>query len=163
MAQIKYHDRFCDVARNLIARGMMLDEIAEVLGCHRGTVSRWQGKYPEFARAVAEGFDMLDIDAVERAHFKRAVGYDLPVEEIEEVTSPDGSVITERRVKRTVNHVPGNVAAQKNILFNLRRNKYAQKVIEENNIVPDINFIFHTPEKKTTNDQKAKKEDGSIK
>ena len=151
---IKYHERYCEIARKLSEKGFMLKDVAEVLDCHESTLKRWQEKYPDFADAIAAGLDALDVDAVERAHFKRAIGYEIDCEEIETVETPDGQ-ITEKKVKRSKQHVPGNVTAQKNILFNLKRSKYAQKIAEDNNIVPDINFIFRTDEKDNKSSKKS--------
>lgn len=54
--------------------GCLLDEIAQKMGIERQTLYTWRKKYPEIARALSTGKELIDYK-VENALLKAALGY----------------------------------------------------------------------------------------
>jgi hypothetical protein len=64
-------------AQILAIKGFTDEEMAEMFGVCRRTISTWKVEYPQFAKSVQEGKEIADA-GVERSLFERATGYSHP-------------------------------------------------------------------------------------
>lgn len=114
---------------DIIAEGATIDNASKAAGCARSQVYAWMRKYPDFAAEVKEAQKTARAKIVpdlERALFKRALGYEYEERKVE--TFPDGN----DRVTVTRKQIPPDVASLVFALCNLApgdwRNKIEQKV-----------------------------------
>ena len=77
----KYSPEMVERYALLASRGLVDDEIALVLGVAKSTLSKWVTDYPEFSEARKKAKAIAD-EAVERALFERATGYEHPEDKI---------------------------------------------------------------------------------
>jgi hypothetical protein len=99
-------------------------QVATYLGVSRVSIGNWKRSYPEFLEFCRKYKAVAD-DAVERALFERAVGVDI-VKSV--VKIKDGQV----DIVDIVEHIPGDVKAQLNWLYNRRPEKWKQIVHNSN-------------------------------
>jgi hypothetical protein len=69
-----YRSEHVNHVRLLAQGGATQDEIGEILGVDRRTISRWILQHPEFAAAIHQGNDVFN-PRVERALAERALGF----------------------------------------------------------------------------------------
>ena len=95
---IRYTPALIPIARTLAQRGALDKDLAAAFGVHFKTIRAWRQQHPDFAAACRLPREAAD-DAVERALFRKATGYD---RETERVFLKDGQL-----VRATVTeHVP---------------------------------------------------------
>lgn len=111
-------------AEGLAKLGKTNDEISLAMGIARSTFIEWQKKHPEFSVAIKIGKSEADT-AVEAALYKRAIGYDIDIQETTEY--PDGGV----QVKKTRKHVPPDPTSQIFWLKNRKPEEWRDKVHQE--------------------------------
>jgi hypothetical protein len=91
----KYRKEYARIAEFLCARGATDDDLAAAFGVVKQTIYTWKGAHPAFAAAFSAK-DTAD-DAVERALYERAVGYE---HEAVKLFNHNGSVIEAPYVER---------------------------------------------------------------
>jgi hypothetical protein len=110
----KFNYKYVELAANLVASGHSEEDLAFVFGVATPTVKSWKKRYPQFARACANGRTLAKNHAVANG-LRTAAGYDY--EEVQEeylrkpVEQEDGSikdemVLAKRKVSKK--HVPAN-------------------------------------------------------
>jgi hypothetical protein len=110
--QKPYRTRFAVVAENIcLAEGYDDKKLAKTFGIGTSTLYKWKADHPEFSQAICRGKDLFDGENVEPALLKRALGYDVPWEEINEEYDKGGTLI-KRTVRRGVKHFAPDVTAQ---------------------------------------------------
>jgi hypothetical protein len=82
-----YRRAYCRIVKVLCERGATDREIAEVIGVALPTLYEWRNRHKEFSLAWAAGKEAAD-QRVERALFKRALGYE---EEAVKIFMPAGA------------------------------------------------------------------------
>ena len=104
--------------------GLTLDEIAHNIGISRASLYKWMDRFPEFAKAINKGREVVDIQ-VENALLKKALGYDY-TEEIKERKHINGKpqMVVTRVVTK---HVPPDTTAQIFWLKNRRPDRWKEK------------------------------------
>lgn len=124
MCNVNYNpDEHIALIEKLTRDGCTDDEIAKHIGIHRSTFYRWRQRYPELQKAAESGKRLFD-EKVEEALHKRALGYDLDVERIEEGENDKGPF---KKTIRYKNHIPGDVTAQIFWLKNRQPDKWRDK------------------------------------
>lgn len=103
-----------DWARN----GLTDEQIAHNMNCATGTLYEWKKLYPEIAKALKKGKEVVDAQ-VENALLKRALGYEYTEEKVE-ISDKDG-----RKVIQIVRHVAPDTTAQIFWLRNRRRGRWS--------------------------------------
>lgn len=73
-------------------KGLKGTELAELFGVTHSTIDRWIKNHREFKEAVKRGRDRYDVEHVENALLKRALGY-----EYEEISTMEISLTGEKR------------------------------------------------------------------
>lgn len=111
-----YRPEFAPQALKLCKYGLTDDELAEWFGVHRATIYRWRGEHPDFAEATQLGKDEAD-DRVEKALYRRAVGYDIRTEKL---FSYEGSISR----ADVIEHIQPDVKAITFWLKNRRKEKW---------------------------------------
>lgn len=109
-----YDPSYDEVARLFAANGATDYEIADLLNVSTRTITRWKAAHVSFKAAIALGAKenlSAQIENVERSMYTRAVGY---TQVTEKVMQFKGQVL---RVPQ-LEHVPGDVGAQKHFLAN---------------------------------------------
>ena len=99
----------------LAEEGKTDEEIAEMIGVSRTTLTNWKGKYQDFSLAVREAKHMAD-ELVEAALFSRATGYTHDEENV--IVTKQGDVVPVTKKK----HYPPDTQAA---MFWLRNRKPA--------------------------------------
>jgi hypothetical protein len=100
----KYRPSYAAQAEKLCRLGATTPELGDFFGVCERTIERWAAKYEPFCRAIRVGKSAAD-DRVERALFKRAVGYSF--ETVKIFGTQNGKTITEPYIQ----HVPPDVKA----------------------------------------------------
>lgn len=77
----KYNERFCDIAKTLIEKGLINKEVYEILGISEVTGIDWKKRFPKFRQAFIDG-KKNRIERVKYALLKKALGFTIPSEEI---------------------------------------------------------------------------------
>lgn len=127
---------------NWAANGCTDEQIAQNIGIRRQTIYDWMNKYPDISDAIKKGREM-SIACIENAFFKRAMGGEVVIEEIEEFkgTFKDGKPQDGTGTKRTVKkHLPGDVAAQ--IFYLKNKAGYKDKPEVEMNVAVVPTFTY---------------------
>lgn len=70
----KYQEGYPKLAYWMARSGLTNEQMAAEFGVDRRTITRWVGRYPEFAQALEEGKETPD-DKVEASLYRRAIGY----------------------------------------------------------------------------------------
>lgn len=76
-----YKPAYVEMVRNMCRLGMIDIEIADVLGVTERTINRWKHAHPEFEKALRIGKNAAN-RRVERALYKRAVGFEFDSEKV---------------------------------------------------------------------------------
>lgn len=72
----KFEERFIREARILCEEGGFTDaKLARFYGVNRNTIHGWKREHEEFAKAVQEGKDAFDFQAVEKSLLKKCLGF----------------------------------------------------------------------------------------
>jgi transcriptional regulator with XRE-family HTH domain len=77
--------------KKLAKHGLTEEQIADILGICKATITNYKLSSPEFLASLKEGKEISDLK-VEKSLFQRAVGYEHPEEEI--FCNKDGVVTT---------------------------------------------------------------------
>jgi len=99
-------------------------QIANNIGINQSTLYDWLKRFDKFSEAYKKGSE-TSIYEVENALFKAACGYDVEEAEKVEIIGPDGSVTTQKRLRKR--HIPPNVGAICFILKNKRKDVWKDK------------------------------------
>lgn len=102
----EYHD---DWAWSLAIRGATDEEMAQSFGITRRTFARWKTQHTSLAEAIEKGKARADAK-VERALYKRALGYDYEEEEKVVEMDKNGNV-KPVKIRTVKHHVPPDVGA----------------------------------------------------
>lgn len=91
-------------------------ELARLFDVNKDTITKWQHKYPDFAKAIQEGRDEYDSKNVEKALKKAALGYEYTEVKTEDVTIRRGRgdnvvELPATKVTRTTHIIHPNVTA----------------------------------------------------
>jgi hypothetical protein len=100
----KYHDKIPEQAYHLTRIGGLDVDLAEVFGVAVQTIDLWKREHPDFIKAIKDGKDQFDTDAIKGALRHRALGYSCPETK---VFCVGGEIITEEVIK----HYPPEVSA----------------------------------------------------
>lgn len=101
------------VAYQLARRGLIIEEIAQIIEVDERTIRRWRHAHPEFAQALGQGNEEPD-QKVEDALYSRAIGHEYD----EQSVTLDGRVVSTRK------QLPPDVAAGKFWLTNRRPDRW---------------------------------------
>lgn len=71
----KYRPEYVDQVRTLCTEGFTDARLAKFWKVNRDTIHTWKKEYPDFLAAMNEGKERFDTDKVEKALYKRAIGY----------------------------------------------------------------------------------------
>lgn len=104
--------------------GLSYEQIAANIGISTQTFNDWCWKYKEIKEAVKKGEEVC-VYEVENALYKAAIGYDVVESEQIETEMPDGSITTQKRMRKR--HIPPSVGAICFILKNRRSSKWQDK------------------------------------
>jgi len=100
-------------------------EIAEQFGISPDTLYEWQAAHPEFSEALQNGKTPADAEMA-ASFYKRGLGYEHPAVKIFQGTADGGPVIVPY-----LEHIPGDVGAQKSWLYNRQPERWRdQKQVE---------------------------------
>ena len=127
---------------NWAANGCTDAQIFGNMGISRQTFYDWVKRFPDFSDAIKKGREM-SIVCIENAFFKRAMGGEVVIEEIEEFkgTFKDGKPQNGTGTKRTVKkHLPGDVTAQ--IFYLKNKAGYKDKPDFEMNVAVVPTFTY---------------------
>jgi hypothetical protein len=119
-----YRPEYVEHARKLCQLGATDAELADFFKVSRSTLFEWRAANPEFSDTLKIGKAPAD-DRAERSFYQRAIGYDVPVRKV--VTRREGKAVV-TTVTETVEHVPGDVGAQKSWLCNRRPRQWRDKI-----------------------------------
>lgn len=89
--------------------GLVNEEIANQVGIHPSTLYDWQKKYPEIAKALKRGKEVIDRQ-VENALLKRALGYEY--EEVKIIVEKDEKGNEKKRQEKVIKKVVPDTTAQ---------------------------------------------------
>lgn len=120
-----YDDSFPLLAEQYAREGMIDKEIWAKLGIARNTFYRFQNEYKEFREAIKRGKRPVDVE-VEKALFKRAVGFEYEEKTIETEIGDDGQP-RPSKIKTTKKMVPPDVGAIAFWLKNRRPERWREK------------------------------------
>lgn len=127
-------------------------QIAERMGVGETTLSKWKGKYPQIAEALAKGKEIVDYQ-VENALLKSALGY--TTEEVKTIISPEVDKQGNRkvRIEKTTKEIAPNVTAimcwlnnRKPDSWKRNRDNVLSTTDDDSNIT--VNIIKQSPSKK---------------
>lgn len=121
MAREKYNPKtFPRLAKGYAMRGLTDEQISEKLGISRGTLYNYVKKYSDFATALEEGKEPVDMD-IEMALLNRAKGY----EYIETKQTIAGDKVVQS--ERTLKHIPAHPDSMKFWLINRLPERWSMK------------------------------------
>ena len=69
-----YKPEYCELGHNYCLLGATNEELADFFGVSRGTIQNWIATYPDFAKALNEGREVVDATVAKRL-LSRALGY----------------------------------------------------------------------------------------
>lgn len=114
--------------------GYTLTDIANRIGIHISTLSRWQREREEIAEALRNGREIIDYK-VENALLKSALGYKTKETQIR-VLMRGGMIIEKEKISTTKEQAP-NVSAIQCWLYNRRKDKW-KNMNSRTNILEDM-------------------------
>lgn len=112
-----YRPEFCEAAKQYYESGATDYDVAELFNVSVWSLRRWRAEHIEFRTASAIGKANAD-NEVERSLFQNATGY---TRRTEKVMSFQGTPF----VVEHLEHVPGDVGAQKHWLANRKRDEWS--------------------------------------
>lgn len=118
--------------------GLVDGQIAKNMGISEATLYNYKNKYPEIREALRKGKEVVDIE-VENALFKKAIGYNVPVQKafkIKDIIYENGKKVREtERIEYAEEeiHVPADTTAQIFWLKNRKKAQWRDKVEYEAN------------------------------
>jgi len=113
----------------LAEEGFTNEQIAKALGICLDTFYVWKREHVEFAYAIQDA-RLPSLDEVEAALYRRALGYEYE-EVTTETTVVNGTEVGEKKVKVTKKQMAPSETAQKFILPNRRKARWAEKIEAE--------------------------------
>jgi transcriptional regulator with XRE-family HTH domain len=128
----KFNEKLREAFVRLAREGKTLEQIAEVCGVSKRTLTNWMGANKDLLLAVREARQVAD-ELVEAALFSRAMGYSHPEEKI---FCSDGQVV---RAETQKHYAPDTQAA----MFWLR-NRQPKRWREKNDADVNVNNNFGT-------------------
>lgn len=117
----------------LIKDGKTEEQIAEIIGVSKTTLTNWKGKHPYFLYAVRESRLVAD-ELVEAALFNRALGYSHPEEKVFQY---EGCIVT-HEIKK---HYPPDTQAAMFWLRNRQPDRWKEKT--EGDVQVNNNLSFN--------------------
>lgn len=114
-----FNDTIKDTILRLVEDGKTEQQIADIIGVSKTTITNWKGKHPEFLYSLRESRQVAD-ELVEAALFGRATGYSHPETK---AFCYEGCIITEEMVK----HYPPDTQAAMFWLRNRQPEKWREK------------------------------------
>jgi len=133
----------CARAYKLALLGLTDAEIAEQFGVDVSTFNRWKAQHPELKEALNDGKTPFDAE-VAAAMGKRALGYEHPAVKI---FMPQGA--KEPVYAPYMEHIPGDVGAQKSWLFNRQGMRWKDRQQVEVGGTIEHRLLAMTPEERT--------------
>lgn len=112
-----YRAEFCEIAKQYCEAGATDYELADLFGVHVMTIGKWRREHLEFRLACVLGKDSAD-NEIERSFYMNAKGY---YRKTQKVMQFQGVPF----VVEHVEHVPGDVGAQKHWLANRKRDEWS--------------------------------------
>ncbi len=94
--------------------------LAKLFNVSKASITAWKRRYPEFKVAIKEGKDIFDVEVVEAALLKRALGYTYN-EVIKELDLDQNKLVNKKKIRR---HVAPDVKAQIFWLRNRNRERW---------------------------------------
>lgn len=156
----RYRPEYADQAKLACAEGGFTDaKLAKLFGVSKATVVLWRQTHEEFAAACRDGKDAFAVATAEESLLKRVKGYSYfedtfkPVFALDDGDEdgaqlpPEGlTVATDRLilVKRVKRHVTPDVGAQRFVLTNLARNRWAERQKAE--VTGELGITHSVPE-----------------
>lgn len=104
--------------------GLSNKQIAHNIGISEPTIYVWIEKYPELAKAIKKGKEVVDRE-VENALLKRALGYE--VEETKTYMKDTGNGKQQKHIEKTKKHIAGDTTAMIFWLKNRKREEWNEK------------------------------------
>lgn len=120
-----------DTILRLIEEGKTEQEIADIIGISKTTLTNWKGKHPEFLYAVREARQVAD-GLVEAALFSRAIGYSHPEQKAFQY---EGVILTHDMQK----HYPPDTTAAMFWLRNRQPKRWKEKTEGDVNVNNNVN------------------------
>jgi hypothetical protein len=114
-------------AVKLAKKGCSNNKISENLKITVDTYYRWRREYPEFDEAIADA-RLGDLDDIEQSMGQLARGYEYQEESVE-IVDDGGRKVVKKKVSKK--QAPPNLGAQKFILSNRRKARWAEKIEAE--------------------------------
>lgn len=102
--------------------GLIEEEMCKRLGVGVSTFNVYKNDHPELVEVLKEGKEFADY-LVEDALYRRAKGYDLDDIRVEEIRNLEGELVSRKVIKRKT-HIPPEVRAIEDWLFNRQRGKW---------------------------------------
>lgn len=118
--------------------GLVDEQIAKNMGISEATLYNYKNKYVEIRKALKKGKEVVDIE-VENALFKKAIGYNVPVQKafkVKDIIYENGKKVREtERIEYAEEeiHVPADTTAQIFWLKNRKKAQWRDKVEYEAN------------------------------
>ena len=130
-----FRPEFVDQARQLCQLGATDVEVARFFKVHPCTIYEWRATIPEFSEALRTGKSLAD-ERIKRSLYQRGIGYDYKSIKTEERLVGK----TLKLVKRTtsIEHMPGDVGAQKLWLINRCPKEFREKVDVAHEVGPEM-------------------------
>jgi hypothetical protein len=128
----EYREEYAAEAVKLCELGATDEDLAYFFEVSWRTIKRWEGRYPEFNKALKRGKEAAD-DRVERSLYSRATGYTF---DSEKVFNNDG-LITRAKITE---HVPPDVTACIFWLKNRRPAEWRDKTDHDHNHQHQLNL-----------------------
>jgi hypothetical protein len=132
-----FRPEFVDQARQLCQLGATDVEVARFFKVHPCTIYEWRATIPEFSEALRIGKSLAD-ERMKRSLYQRGIGYDYDYKSIKTEERVVGKTL--KLVKRTtsIEHLPGDVGAQKLWLINRCPKEFREKVDVSHEIGPEM-------------------------
>lgn len=118
--------------------GLTDEQIANNIGISRSTLFEWRKNNQDISNALKKGKEVVDIE-VENALFKKAIGYNVPVQKafkVKDIIYENGKKVREtERIEYAEEeiHVPADTTAQIFWLKNRKPDKWRDKVVDSEN------------------------------
>ena len=131
--------------------GLVDAQVAKNMGVGEATLYNYKNKYPEIKKALQRGKEIVDIE-VENALFKKAIGYNVPVQKafkVKDIIYESGKKVREtERIEYAEEeiHVPADTTAQIFWLKNRKKTQWRDKVeYEKTQGVQKIHIVNDLP------------------